>query len=67
MMFQKPETGSLIIQLFGKPNIDADSKFEYIVADCCAIHMKTFSKLIFTYDANGKITDVTFGWVIRSH
>lgn len=52
---------SLIKQLFGNPNSDTDSKFEYIIADRCAKHMKSFSKLVFIYNNQGKIIDVTFG------
>ena len=52
---------SLIKQLFGKPHIDANSKFEYIIADRCDKYMKNFSKLVFVYDNHSKIVDVTFG------
>ena len=58
---------SIIKELFGKPNIEADAKIEYTIADRCAENMRNFSKLVFTYDGAGKVTDVTFGSFIMSY
>lgn len=58
---------SIIKELFGKPNLEAGSQIEYIIADRCATNMRNFSKLIFVYDEKGKITDVAFRWFIISY
>lgn len=57
----------LIRQLLGKPNNDADSKFVYILAERCDRDMKIFRRLIFIYDAEGKITNLTLEWITNNH
>jgi len=53
---------SIIKKLLGKPNIEVDSKIEYLVADRCGRNMPNFRKLIFSYNDTGKIIDISILW-----